>query len=486
MTLLSSVIFFPLAGALVIFCLPRLMARQAFPLALSFTLLTALIALAILGSFDPSVAGFQLTEKAAWIPGIGASYSLGIDTLSLPMVLLTALLFAVACAASSGIRGKQKEYFALLLILETGVMGSFLALDLFLFYIFWELVLIPMYFLIGIFGGERKNAAAIKFFLYTLTGSLLMLFGIAAVYLASDPHTFDLPTLLHHPLSLGLQKAAFFAFFIGFAVKVPVFPFHTWLPEAHVEAPAPISVLLAGILLKMGAYGLLRFCFPLFPEAAEAFRPVLLILAAAGIIYGGFAALAQKDLKKMIAYSSVSHMGFVLLGIAVWTPAGLRGAVLQMISHGLITSGLFLLTGMLYERTHTREIAEFGGLARIMPHTSALFIFFAMASLGLPGLSGFPAEFLILAGTVAEHPAAAAAACAGILLSAVYLVTMTRKVFWGTLPERWSQLSDVRALEAVSLLPLVLLILAAGLYPSAFTSFIEASLQPLLHGGPVS
>lgn len=482
MTLLSSVVFFPLAGALVLLGLPRTLASRAFPLAMGFTGLTLFIAFGILGAVDPTQPGFQLTEKMPWIPEWGVSYHLAVDTLSLPLILLSALLFAVACAASSQRKEKQKEYFALMLILETGVMGSFLALDLMMFYIFWELVLIPMYLLIGIFGGERKNRAAVKFFLYTFCGSLLMLLAVAAVYFLSPARSFDLLELLKSPLSLEIQRMVFLGFLAGFAVKIPVFPLHTWLPEAHVEAPAPISVLLAGILLKMGAYGLMRFGVTLFPEAALEFRPVLMGLAVAGILAGGFAALSQKDLKRMIAYSSVSHMGFVVLGISAGTEAALSGAVFQMISHGLITSGLFLLAGYLYERTHTRDQDAFGGLAAGMPRYAGLLIFFSMASLGLPGLSGFPAELLVLAGTLERHPGASAAAAAGIFLSAFYLVTMLRKVLWGPVPQNAPAPSDIRPGETLVLLPLVILILLAGICPSLFTGLSAASLPPLVIG----
>lgn len=483
MTLLSSIVFFPLAGALLILALPKKLSRSAFPLALCFTLLTGFLCLAALNSFDPSLSGFQLTEKNAWIPELGVSYHLGADTLSFPLVLLTALLFILACASSQSVRTKEKEYFFLILVLETGVMGSLLALDLFLFYVFWEMMLIPMYFLIGIFGGTRKNYAAIKFFLYTMAGSLLMLFGILAVYFVATPHSFDLIELLKVEFKPAFQKAAFLAFFIGFAVKVPVFPFHTWLPDAHVEAPTPVSVLLAGILLKLGAYGLFRFCFPLFPEAVREFQPELTFLAVTGIVYGGFAALAQTDLKKMIAYSSVSHMGFVLLGFSALNSAGFRGAALQMFSHGLITSGLFLLAGVLYERAHTREMRSFGGLARIMPRYAGCLIFFSMASLGLPGLSGFPAEFLVLLGNHAARPWTTAAACAGILLSAAYLLTMIQKVLWGPLPEKWKKLPDLRIAEALPLIPLILLILAVGLCPSLLVNLTASSLDHLLLTG---
>lgn len=486
MTLLSSIIFFPLAGALLILALPQKLSRSAFPLALCFTLLTGFLCLAGLRSFDPSLTGFQFLEMAPWIPELGVSYYLGADSLSFPLVLLTALLFIIACAASQTVKIKEKEYFSLILLLETGVMGSFLALDLFLFYIFWEMMLIPMYFLIGIFGGDNKKHAALKFFLYTMAGSLLMLFGILAVYFVSSPHTFNLTDLLKNEFKPAFQKTAFLAFFIGFAVKVPVFPFHTWLPDAHVEAPTPVSVLLAGILLKLGAYGFLRFCFPLFPDAAQWFQPSLAVLAVTGIVYGGFAALAQTDLKKMIAYSSVSHMGFVLLGFSAFNAAGVRGAVLQMVSHGLITSGLFLLAGILYTRAHTREMGVFGGLALNMPRFAGCLIFFSMASLGLPGLSGFPGEFLVLLGNHASHPWTTAAACVGILLSAAYLLTMIQKMLWGPLPDRWKTLPDLNVRDGLPLLPLILLILAIGLYPSLLMNITAASLDSLLPFGGLS
>lgn len=483
MTLLSSIVFFPLAGALLILALPAKLSRSAFALAFCFTLLTGVLCLAGLGSFNSSLTGFQFVETVPWIPELGVSYHLGADTLSFPLVLLSALLFIIACTASQSVKTKEKEYFSLLLLLETGVMGSFLALDLFLFYVFWEMMLIPMYFLIGIFGGVNKNRAALKFFLYTMAGSLLLLFGILAVYFVSSPHTFNLTELLKNEFKPAFQRAAFLAFFIGFAVKVPVFPFHTWLPDAHVEAPTPVSVLLAGILLKLGAYGFLRFCFPLFPDASLWFQPLMTGLAVTGIVYGGFAALAQTDLKKMIAYSSVSHMGFVLLGFSAYNAAGVRGAVIQMVSHGLVTSGLFLLAGSLYTRAHTREMGAFGGLARNMPRFAGCLIFFAMASLGLPGLSGFPGEFLVLLGNYTSQPWAAAVACIGILLSAAYLLNMIQKTLWGPLPEIWKTLPDLDVREALPLITLALITLAIGLYPPLLMNLTAASLNSLLPAG---
>ena len=478
--LLSWIIFSPSLGALLILLLPCRLLKAAKPIALLSTLSSFSFCFLALRHFDTAAQGFQLIEKAVWIPQIAAYYHLGVDSLSFPMVFLSALLSLLACAASWSIRDREKEYFAFFLLLETGMMGTFLSLDLLLFYTFWEVVLIPMFFLIGIWGGTRKEKAAMKFFLYTLAGSLLMLLGILMVYFAAAPHMLGLPELTSQDSTPAFQKIAFLAFFFGFAVKVPIFPFHTWLPEAHVEAPTPISILLAGVLLKMGAYGFLRFSYPLFPAAAREFQPLMEILAITGIIYGGLAALAQTDFKKMVAYSSVSHMGFVLLGLASLNADGFRGAVLQMFNHGLITAGLFLLVGVLYDRAHTRDMTSFGGVGVPMPVYAGFLIFFSMASLGLPGLSGFIGEFLILLGNFHLHKGMAAAATLGILLAAGYFLIMIQRLLLGPLNEKWKSLPDISGREIGALLPLTALILVIGIYPSWLVNFTAPSLDALL------
>jgi NADH-quinone oxidoreductase subunit M len=478
--LLSLMTFLPLIGAAAVLLTPRARPQLIKNIALVTTGLSGLFSILLLSRFDASETRIQFVEKFLWIPEFPIHYFLAVDGINLPMVLLTALISLLACIASFGIKEREKEYFFLFLVLETGIMGTFLALDLFLFYIFWEAVLIPMYFLIGIWGGARREYAAIKFFLYTLGGSLFMLLGILTLYFYSTPHSFDWTLLKENNLSLRFQQFAFVAFFFGFAIKVPVFPFHTWLPDAHVEAPTPISVLLAGVLLKMGAYGLLRFSFPLFPDAAQFFAPTLSILGVIGIVYGGLVALAQNDFKKMIAYSSVSHMGFVLLGLASLNLNGFNGALLQMTSHGLITAGLFLLVGVLYDRSHLRDIYSFGGLQTQMPFYAGLLIFFSLASLGLPTMSGFVSEFLILLGAYEYHPALAAISCLGLLLAATYLLLTIRRILHGPLNQRWNKISDISAREIGSLLPLVALILILGLYPKAILHLISPSLANLL------
>ncbi|OQA58229.1 MAG: NAD(P)H-quinone oxidoreductase chain 4 1 [Candidatus Omnitrophica bacterium ADurb.Bin277] len=489
--LLSWITFTPLIGAFVLLCLPKRAHDWIRWIALATTAITAGLVCLAFPLFRASESGFQLVERAMWIPQFNIQYLLGMDGISFPMVFLTALISIMACLGSlAHIRvkgGREKEYYFLFLLLETGIMGTFLALDLFLFYIFWEVVLVPMYFLIGIWGGPRKEYAAIKFFLYTLAGSLFMLLGILAVYFGSEPRTFDMTLLASMKYGLVFQKIVFLAFFLGFAIKVPIFPFHTWLPDAHVEAPTPISVILAGVLLKMGTYGFLRFSYPLFPDAARWFQPAMGVLAVIGIIYGGFVALAQTDFKKMVAYSSVSHMGFVLLGLAAMNADGFRGALLQMFSHGTITGGLFLLVGVLYDRAHTRDLNDFGGLGEKMPVYAGILIFFSLASLGLPGLSGFVSEFLTLLGSFQYSKLMTGLAAIGILLAATYLLYMIQRILLGKLNPKWSSLPDINYLELSTLVPLMIFILGIGLYPKIILDYMIPTLDGLLKtmGGAV-
>jgi NADH-quinone oxidoreductase subunit M len=449
-------------------------------IALGVTLAAFGFTLYALPLFHPAQAGFQMIERAMWIPQFGAQYLLGTDGISFPMVFLTAIISVLACLASFGIKEREKEYYVLYLLLETGMMGTFLALDLFLFYVFWEVVLVPMYFLIGIWGGPRREYAAIKFFLYTLAGSLFMLLGILGLYFAASPHTFDMTQLIGMPRGLFFQQIVFMAFFLGFAIKVPIFPFHTWLPDAHVEAPTPISVILAGVLLKMGTYGFFRFSYPLFPEATHWFQPAMAVLALLGIVYGGFVSLAQTDFKKMIAYSSVSHMGFVLLGLAALNANGFRGAMLQMFTHGTITGGLFLLVGVLYDRAHTRDLNGFGGLGVRMPAYAGILTFFALASLGLPALSGFVSEFLALLGSYQYSRPVTAIATIGIILAAAYLLYMIQRVLLGKLNPKWAQLPDIHLREVLTLVPLMVLILGIGIYPRLILDYMIPTLDGLL------
>jgi len=478
--LLSWIIFTPLIGGLVILCMPKSYTPILKWIATFTTAVVCVLALWALIKFDPSLSSFQMIEKAVWIPQFNVHYLVGTDGISFPMIALTALLSLLACIGSFGIKERQKEYYFLYLLLETGMMGTFLSLDLFLFYVFWEIVLVPMYFLIGIWGGPRKDYAAMKFFLYTLAGSLFMLLGILALYFASPVHTFNLMELTQTSFGGVFQKVVFLAMFLGFAIKVPIFPFHTWLPDAHVEAPTPISVILAGVLLKMGTYGFFRFSYPLFPDAARWFAPFMAILGVVGIIYGGFVALAQTDFKKMVAYSSVSHMGFVLLGLAALNANGFNGAMLQMFNHGVITGGLFLLVGVLYDRAHTRDLNSFGGLSAQMPSYAGILIFFSLAALGLPGLSGFISEFMVLLGGYQYNRLFAGLACIGIILAAAYLLYMIRRVLLGPLNEKWNKLPDITAREVITLVPLMILILVVGLYPRLILNYMVPTLQTLL------
>src|SRR3990167_2528800 len=379
--MLSVLLACPLIGMLVILALPRTAVRAIRLVALCATGVALIVGLQLLNGFAPNTTAIQFQERLSWIPQLNIFYHVGVDGISLPMILLTVLLGLLACAASWTITERHKEYFALYLLLEAGMLGTFAALDLFLFYVFWEVVLVPMYFLIGIWGGGRREYSAFKFFVYTLAGSLAMLLGILA--LSAREHTFDILELAQrgHALPLAFQQLMFVAFFLGFAVKVPVFPFHTWLPDAHVDAPTPGSVLLAGVLLKMGGYGFFRIAYPICPDGAGWAGTGMAVLGMVNIVYGAFVAMAQTDFKRLVAYSSVSHMGFVLLGLASLTPAGLNGAMLQMFNHGIITGGMFLLVGVLYERTHTRDLQAFGGLGARMPVYGGVLMFFSLASL---------------------------------------------------------------------------------------------------------
>ena len=480
---LTTLIFLPLAGALLLLAIPRQKTQMLRAVAATVTALTLGVSLLALAQFNPATPTYQLVERHPWIAPAHITYCLGLDGISLPMVLLTTLLGFLACLASLTITERVKEYFILYLLLETGMLGTFLALDLFLFYVFWEVVLVPMYLLIGIWGGPRKEYAAIKFFLYTLAGSVFMLLSILCLALNAQPHTFAIPELaMSSPrLGLALQELLFLGFFLAFAVKVPIFPFHTWLPDAHVEAPTPISVLLAGVLLKMGGYGFFRIAFPLLPAAARALAVPLAILALINIVYGALVAMAQTDFKKLVAYSSVSYMGSVLLGLSACTAAGFNGALLQMFNHGVITGGLFLLVGVLYDRTHTRDLSAFGGLGAQMPVYAGLLTVFSLASLGLPGLSGFVGEFLSLLGAFATHRLVTMLAVSGVVLAAGYLLLMLQRVLLGPLNPRWASLPDITPLELATLAPLLLLTVAVGVWPPLLLTLQAPALDWLLH-----
>jgi NADH-quinone oxidoreductase subunit M len=484
--LLSLLTFLPAAGAALLLLLPR--ERLSLPggLAVAVTAADFVLSVLLYARFDPGEAGMQFVEEAAWIPRLGIQYLLGVDGISLPLILLTTLLgLLVAAASLPWIRERAKEYYICLLLLQTGMLGVFVALDLILFYVFWEAMLLPMYFLIGIWGGPRRIYATIKFFLYTMAGSVLMLLAIFALYFAGravlPAPSFALPALLGVVVPPEKQTWLFLAFALAFAIKVPMVPFHTWLPDAHVEAPTGGSVILAGVLLKMGTYGFLRFALPLFPDATRALLPLVAWLAIAGILYGALVALAQADVKSLVAYSSVSHLGFVMLGIFALNVQGVAGALLQMVNHGLSTGALFLLVGMLYERRHTRMLADFGGLFRVIPVYGGVLLVIALSSIGLPGLNGFVGEFLILAGTFKFWPLYAVLGAAGVVLGAWYMLRMVQQVLFGPVRHEANRnLRDLTVAEVGILAPILLLVVWIGVYPAPFLSVSEASVKALL------
>jgi NADH-quinone oxidoreductase subunit M len=493
--LLSLITFSPLVGALIIAFIPRENQRAVRWTALAVALVSFGLSLLMLIGLDPAASGFSYVERVDWIPVFGVQYKVGVDGLAAVLVVLTTTLSWISILASFGpIKERLKEYMISFLILEVGLIGVFVALDLFLFYVFWEVVLVPMYLIIGIWGGSNRIYATIKFVLYTLVGSLLMLVAILATAYTYQSATgswanaFDFESLRTFAGTVGfangLQLFAFLAFFLAFAIKVPMFPFHTWLPDAHVEAPTAGSVILAAIMLKLGAYGFIRFALPLFPDAARTFAPWVIVLSLIAIIYGAIVALVQPDLKKLIAYSSVSHMGFVTLGIFVFNEQAMQGAILQMVNHGLITGALFLLVGVIYERTHDRTIAKLGGLAGRTPVYAAAFGFFVFASVGLPGLSGFVGEFLVLVGTFAANPYAAAIATSCMILAAGYLLWMFQRLFTGELSEFLTglggRLTDIRPVEVLTLAPLGALVVIFGLFPGLVLHLVQTSVTTVL------
>ncbi len=488
MTGLGVLVFSPAVGALLVAAVPPLARDAMRRTAVAVSLVPFAVALALWSRFDPGEGGFQMIERVAWIPRFGVSYFLGIDGISLLLILLTTFLVPlVLVAAGDSVRSRLKGYLVALLLLETTMLGTLAALDLVLFYVFWELMLIPMFLIIGVWGGQRRVYAAVKFILYTLAGSLPML--AALIWLgvehseAVGTMSFALPDLYALRLAPGVQLWLFAAFFLAFAIKVPMWPFHTWLPDAHVEAPTGGSVILAGVLLKMGTYGFLRLAWPLCPEAATGMAGLVALLAVIGIVYGALVAMAQPDLKKLVAYSSVSHLGFVMLGLASMEVVGVQGAVYQMLSHGLSTGALFMIVGMLYERCHTRRIEDFGGLWQQAPMLGSLFLVVTLASIGLPGLNGFVGEFLILVGTFKVLPVAAGVALAGIVLGAAYMLRMYQRVMFGpvTRPEN-ARVADLTRRELGVLVPVVLLIIIMGIYPRPFLRTMEASVERSLAG----
>ncbi|MCC6443930.1 MAG: NADH-quinone oxidoreductase subunit M [Armatimonadetes bacterium] len=491
---ISWITFLPLAGALVILLMPRRAEEDVRWTALGISFAVFILSLPLYFRFDTAESGMQFQKDLLWIPDFNIRYHVGIDGISLLLVMLTTFLTPLAIWASWPVRQKVREYMAFMLLLETGMIGVFVALDLFLFYIFWEAMLIPMYFLIGIWGGQRRVYAAVKFILYTMVGSLLMLVAILYLYLMQPvgDRSYDLLAirdfLAANPLAPGTQALLFLAFGLAFAIKVPMFPFHTWLPDAHVEAPTAGSVLLAGVLLKMGTYGFLRFCLPLFPDASLMFTPLICTLAVIGIVYGALVAAVQTDIKKLVAYSSVSHLGFVMLGMFAFNQIGMQGSLLQMVNHGLSTGALFLIVGMIYDRRHTREIDQFGGLAKQMPAFWFFFMIATLASIGLPSLNGFIGEFLIMQGSFLANFGRGAGpmlypvlAASGVVLAAIYMLWMFRRVMHGPLdhPENRS-LPDLNLRERLILIPISLMMLFIGIQPNHFLKPMEPSVKAVL------
>jgi len=508
MNLLSITIFLPLIGALALLFLDKTKAELIKRVALGASLATFVVSLVLWFQYDATTPGFQFQEQAVWVAGLNISYFVGIDGMSLLLIVLTTFLTPLALLGTwNSISHRLKEYAAMLLLLEVGMIGVFAALDLFLFYVFWEAMLIPMYFIIGIWGGPERVYAAVKFFLFTLFGSLLMLVAILALaYYASvlpgGKFTTNLVELyaLAPQLSSVLQLWMFLAFALSFAIKVPLFPLHTWLPDAHVQAPTAGSVILAGVLLKMGTYGFIRYCLPLFPDAALKAMPYMCALAVIGVVYGALVSMVQTDIKKLVAYSSVSHLGFVVLGIFAMNEEGMQGAIIQMINHGLSTGALFLIVGMLYDRAHTRMISDFGGVAKVMPVFATIFFIVGLSSLGLPGLNGFIGEFLILTGafksTFLASPSYAVIAALGVIFAAVYILWMYQRVMLGPVREGGlyggHTLFDLNKREIATLVPILIFIVWIGVYPSTFLSKsavvakeVVQKVEQVSKGGPV-
>jgi NADH-quinone oxidoreductase subunit M len=486
MPLLSLILWLPIAAALVLAFFPRSAETAMKGWGLFWSAATFVVSLGLLRGWDDSQAGFQFVESLNWIPQWGITYGLGVDGITLWLVLLTTFLVPLIFLAGwNSLKKHPKEYIIAFLVMETAMIGAFLATDLLLFYIFFELMLLPMYLVVGVWGGANRIYAAIKFFLFTIAGSLLMLLGI--IYLAfQNYHQTGLPTfaiadLYGTQLTPTAATLLFFAFALAFAIKVPVFPLHTWMPDAHVEAPTGGSIILAGVMLKMGTYGFLRFVLPLFPDESVRWTGLMMTLSVIGIVYGALVAWVQPDMKKLVAYSSVSHLGFCVLGIFAMNQTGIEGSILQMVNHGLSTGALFLLVGVVYERRHTRLLADYGGIARTMPVFAVFFVISVLSSVGLPGLNGFVGEFLILAGTFKASPVAATIAASGVILAAIYLLWLVQKVFFGPITiEENRHIPDIAWNEIAAVVPLVVFMVWIGVHPNTFLKKMEPSVRHLL------
>ncbi|NIA67280.1 NADH-quinone oxidoreductase subunit M [Pelagibius litoralis] len=483
--LLSTITFLPLAGALIILLIGRhddeaVVAKNARYMALWTSFVTFVVSLFLWTEFDRGSADFQFVERVDWIPAFNISYHMGVDGISMMFVLLSTLLTPLCVLASwNAIQNRVKEYMVAFLVLETLMVGMFCALDIVVFYIFFEGVLIPMFLIIGIWGGGRRVYAAFKFFLYTLLGSVLMLLAILAMYF--DAGTTDIPTLLAHNFSTAMQTWLWLAFFASFAVKIPMWPVHTWLPDAHVEAPTAGSVILAGVLLKMGGYGFLRFSLPMMPEASDFFAPFVFSLSVVAVIYTSLVALAQEDMKKLIAYSSVAHMGFVTIGIFAANQQGIEGAIFQMLSHGIVSAALFLCVGVVYDRLHTRLIARYDGLVQRMPAYALVFMLFMLASVGLPGTSGFVGEFLVLVGAFQVNTWVALLAATGMVLGAAYMLYLYRRIIFGKITkDDLKAVLDMDWREKAVFAPLIVLVLWMGIYPASFIDVMAPSVERLV------
>ncbi len=485
--LLSLILFTPLVGAAVLMFVNKRSENAIRWIANLFAFAGFLVSLPLWFLYDYKDPSYQFLERAPWIPSIGAEYHLGVDGFAVLMILLTTLMGTIAVLSSwTAIKERVKEYYIFLLILQSGMLGAFVSLDFLLFFLFWEVMLVPMYFLIGIWGSDRRLYSAIKFFLYTLAGSVVMLLGILALYYNyTDPqtgqHTFDIVQFQQHGFDTNLQWWVFLAFFLGFAIKVPMFPFHTWLPDAHTDAPTAGSVILAAVLLKMGTYGFIRFSLPILPDASHRFVPMIAVLSIIGVIYGALVAMAQRDWKRLVAYSSVSHMALVMLGMFALNPVGIKGSIIQQINHGISTGALFLIVGIVYERRHTRQISEYGGLSKVMPLYAAIFGVMMLSSIGLPSLNGFIGEFLILQGIFTVNKMWAAVAASGIVLGAAYMLWLYQRTMFGKIENPKNEhLHDLNLREVVTFVPLIIMAVWIGIYPTPFLNRLNTSVDRVI------